>query len=230
MMHEHGEASNCSFRTFWPTQPPEGGPPWWPGEGGRAGAPNRPRLPPTAANIPLINPGRTRPGQTPPEGPLAHIHVCWGCLKTGLAREVTRGGLQTDVPAAKGQGNHAQPTTMVIVNNCAKGGGWGDLLGTAQGTPVRPPYTRQPYESAAKSTARGKQILGSFASVRWPFRAAVAGPCSQPSPLLTCKIAGAAGVSILRIAVPPLKKGETDRQKSVWLLNSFNCPGGGGTV
>ena len=25
MMHEHGEASNCSFRTFWPTQPPEGG-------------------------------------------------------------------------------------------------------------------------------------------------------------------------------------------------------------
>ena len=220
MMHEHGEASNCSFRTFWPTQPPEGGPPWWPGEGGRAGAPNRPRLPPTAANIPLINPGRTRPGQTPPEGPLAHIHVCWGCLKTGLARWVTRGGLQTDVPAAKGQGNRAQPTTMVIVNNCAKGGGWGDLLGTAQGTPVRRPYTGQRYESAAKSTARGKQILGSFASVRWPFRAAVAGPCSQPSPLLTCKIAGAAGVSILRIAVPPLKKGETDRQKSVWLLNS----------
>ena len=182
-----------------------GGPPWWPGEGGRAGAPSWPRLPPTAANIPPINPGRTRPGQTPPEGPLAHIHVCWGCLKTGWARWVTRGGLQTDVPAAKGQGNHAQPTTMV---------------GTAQGTPVRPPYTRQPYESAAKSTARGKQILGSFASVRWPFRAAVAGPCSQPSPLLTCKIAGAAGVSILRIAVPRSEKPETDRKTPGWLLNS----------
>ena len=107
-----------------------------------------------------------------------------------------------------------------FVNNCEMGGGWGDVLGTAQGTPVRRPYTGQRYESAAKSTARGKQILGSFASVRWPFRAAVAGPCSQPSHLLTCKIAGAAGVSILRIAVPRSEKPETDRKTPGWLLNS----------
>ena len=55
---------------------------------------------------------------------------------------------------------------------------------------------------------------------RSDFRAAVAGPCSQPSHLLTCKIAGAAGVSILRIAVPRSEKPETDRKTPGWLLNS----------
>jgi hypothetical protein len=56
------------------------------------------------------------------------------------------------------------------------------------------------------------------------YAAAVVGPCSQPSPLHsvhTCRIAGAAGVSTLRIAVPRSEKPETDRKIPGWLLNQL---------
>ena len=180
----HTEAPFYGCRTFWPNSPPKGGPPWNPGLVGGELSPSRPCLFRAAANWPLVTPRAcaTVPGTS--RHASGHVHGVAEVLKRGLGAAGARGGLQTDVPVAEGRGNHPQPTTMVMLDHCETGGGRAHALGTAQGTPVGRPLPSLASESAAKSTARGKQVLGAFVGVRRPFRAALAGagssPCTQP--------------------------------------------------